>query len=226
MDIGKILPINMLQFHSIAVTAFAQNATILWCSETRSTAIVDPGGDLDRLTLFIREQNLRLEKILLTHGHVDHAGGAQILADALSIPIFGPHVDDQFWLDCLVEQAQRFGLREQVRNCKPTRTLSDGELMDIGKETLTVIHTPGHTPGHIVFFDPPSKLAIVGDVLFQGSIGRTDFPRGDHPTLIHSIRHKLFPLGDDVQFICGHGPMSTFGAERAHNPYVGDFAVL
>ena len=210
-----------LKYRVIPVTPFEQNCTLLWCTKTNKAAVVDPGGDLDRILAAAQEEGVTLEKILLTHAHIDHAGGTAELAKSAGLPIEGPHKDDNFWIQGLAMQAQMFGF-PAPEVFTPNRWLEDGDTVTVGNETLEVLHTPGHTPGHVVFFHRASKLAQVGDVLFNGSIGRTDFPKGDYNTLIHSIREKLFPLGDDVAFICGHGPMSTFGHEKATNPFVSD----
>jgi glyoxylase-like metal-dependent hydrolase (beta-lactamase superfamily II) len=210
-----------LKYRVIPVTPFEQNCTLLWCTETNKAAVVDPGGDLDRILAAAQEEGVTLEKILLTHAHIDHAGGTAELAKSAGLPIEGPHKDDNFWIQGLAMQAQMFGF-PAPEVFTPDRWLEDEDTVAVGNETLEVLHTPGHTPGHVVFFHRASKLAQVGDVLFNGSIGRTDFPKGDYNTLIHSIREKLFPLGDDVAFICGHGPMSTFGHEKATNPFVSD----
>ncbi len=210
---------TMLEFKIVPVTPFAQNCSILWCSETRKAAVVDPGGDIDRIEAAIAEAGVTVEKVLLTHGHIDHAGATAELARKLNVPIEGPQEEERFWIDQLAEQSRMFGF-PQVEDFTPDTWLNDGDQVTVGQVTLEVIHCPGHTPGHVVFFDPQSKLAIVGDVLFAGSIGRTDFPRGDHGALISAIKGKLLPLGDDIRFIPGHGPMSTFGAERRSNPYV------
>ncbi|MEC7432404.1 MBL fold metallo-hydrolase [Marinobacter sp. bablab_jr008] len=210
-----------LKYKIVPVTPFEQNCTLLWCTETHKAAVVDPGGDLDRILAAAEDEGVILEKILLTHAHIDHAGGTAELAKSAELPIEGPHKDDNFWIQGLAMQAQMFGF-PAPEVFTPNRWLEDGDTVTVGNETLEVLHTPGHTPGHVVFFHRGSKLAQVGDVLFNGSIGRTDFPKGDYNTLIHSIREKLFPLGDDVSFICGHGPMSTFGQERATNPFVSD----
>ncbi|MDR0564976.1 MAG: MBL fold metallo-hydrolase [Azoarcus sp.] len=212
-----------MDFRILPVTLFQQNCTFLWCEKTRRAAVIDPGGEVGHIRAAISKLGITVERILLTHGHVDHVCGAAELADAFSVPIEGPHKDDAFLIegDTLTRQCERFGM-PPVAGFTPARWLFDGDTVQVGDETLQVIHAPGHTPGHVVYFHAAAKLAQVGDVLFAGSIGRTDFPRGNHETLIHSIRKRLFPLGDDVTFIPGHGPMSTFGDERAGNPYVGD----
>ena len=205
------------------VTPFAQNAPIIFCSETNKCAFVDPGGDADFLLQIAKENNLIPEKILLTHGHADHAGAAMEIAQILNIKIEGPHKEDKFLLDSLQSQGEMFGM--QARNCVPNKWLEDGDTVTVGNSVLDVIFTPGHTPGHVIFFSNDSNLALVGDVIFRGSIGRTDLPRGNHQDLINSISKKLWPLGNDVEFICGHGPNSTFGNERASNPFVSDAAL-
>ena len=212
-----------MKFQIIPVTPFQQNCSLLWCGETMQGAVVDPGGDLDRILATAERLGVHIDKILLTHGHIDHAGGTAELAARLSLPVEGPQLEEKFWIDQLPQQGQMFGLGK-AEAFTPDRWLDEGDTVSFGNVTLSVLHCPGHTPGHVVFFDPVSKVAIVGDVLFQGSIGRTDFPRGSHPQLIAAIRGKLWPLGDDVSFIPGHGPMSTFGEERRHNPFVGDGA--
>lgn len=210
-----------LKYRVIPVTPFEQNCTLLWCTETMKSAVVDPGGNLERIRAAVEEEGVTLEKILLTHAHIDHAGGTAELAEASGLPIEGPHREDDFWIQGLPMQAQMFGF-PAPGIFTPNRWLKDGDTVTVGNEVLEVLHCPGHTPGHVVFFHRDSRLAQVGDVLFKGSIGRTDFPKGDYNTLIRSIREKLFALGDDVQFICGHGPMSTFGRERQTNPFVSD----
>jgi glyoxylase-like metal-dependent hydrolase (beta-lactamase superfamily II) len=205
------------------VTPFAQNAPIVFCTETNKCAFVDPGGDADFLLQIAKENNLIPEKILLTHGHADHAGAAMEIAQILNIKIEGPHKDDKFLLDSLQSQGEMFGM--QARNCMPDKWLEDGDSVTVGSSVLDVLFTPGHTPGHVIFYSNESNLALVGDVIFRGSIGRTDLPRGNHQDLIDSISKKLWPLGNDVEFICGHGPNSTFGNERASNPFVSDAAL-
>ena len=214
----------MIEYRIVPVTPFQQNCSVIWCTETRRAAVVDPGGDLDRITALVEELGVTVEKILITHGHLDHAGGTAGLASALGVPVEGPHPEDRFWIDGMEEQSRMFGVAG-ARTFTPDRWLGEGDTVTVGKASLQVIHAPGHTPGHVVFFDSGSRLAFVGDVIFAGSIGRTDFPRGDHATLIASIRDKLFPLGDEVAFVPGHGPVSTFGEERRGNPFVGDFAL-
>jgi hydroxyacylglutathione hydrolase len=208
------------QYLVIPVTGFEQNCTLLWCGATKCAVVVDPGGDVGRIRKAIADRGLALEKILVTHGHVDHAGGAQDLAEATGVPIWGPQRADAFWIEAMERQSQMFGL-PGARPFVPQRWLEDGERVEFGEVVLDVLHCPGHTPGHVVFVDRRARLAQVGDVLFRGSIGRTDFPGGNHEALLHSIRSKLWPLGDDIAFISGHGPMSTFGEERRSNPFVG-----
>lgn len=214
---------DIMKFKVIPVTPFEQNCTLLWCEETMQGAVVDPGGDIDRILAGAKQLGVSIVKILLTHGHIDHAGGTTELVGRLNIPVEGPQEADSFWIDQLPHQGRMFGLGPAAA-FTPDRWLEDGDTVSFGNVTLDVLFCPGHTPGHVVFFHAPSRLAIVGDVLFQGSIGRTDLPGGDHATLIKGIRSKLLPLGDDVAFIPGHGPMSTFGDERRHNPFVGDRA--
>jgi hydroxyacylglutathione hydrolase len=208
-----------MEHHIIPVTAFEQNSTLLWCKRTRRGAVVDPGGDIPRIMDAARAAGVTVDKILLTHGHIDHAGGAQALSEQWDIPIEGPHPDDEFLLTQLPDQASLFGF-PPCSACRPDRWLSHGDVIHFGQITLDVLHTPGHTPGHVAFFHPGSRLACVGDVLFAGSVGRTDFPRGDYDQLLRSINNTLLTLGDDVRFIPGHGPTSTFGYERRHNPFL------
>ena len=207
----------------IPVTPLQQNCTLLWCTATMRAAFVDPGGDLPRLKAALAQSGATIEKILLTHGHIDHCGSAGILAEELGVPIEGPHEEDRFWIERLEEDGGRYGVLG--RPFEPSRWLVDGDQVTVGNLTFDVRHCPGHTPGHVVFHHAESKLALVGDVLFQGSIGRTDFPRGNHQDLLRSITERLWPMGDDTTFVPGHGPMSTFGHERRTNPFVGD-AVL
>ena len=208
-----------MRYAIIPVTPFEQNCTVFWCEKTRQAAIIDPGGDVDRIVGLLEQEQLTPAKILVTHGHLDHAGGVAVLAELTGVPIEGPHEDDRFWIDGMPQQSKMFGV-PGVRSFTPDRWLKDGDTVRFGDVELDVLHCPGHTPGHVVFFHTAGRLAQVGDVLFQGSIGRTDFPRGDHDTLIRSIKERLFPLGDDVEFIPGHGPMSTFGDERRYNPFL------
>lgn len=203
------------------VTAFEQNCSLIICPVTRKAALVDPGGDIDALEALVSESGVSLEKLLITHGHVDHCGQAGILAKRLGVPIEGPHQDDDFWISQLDTRGATFGMTG-TQPFVPDRWLNDGDVVTVGEQRLDVVHCPGHTPGHVVFIHAQDRLAFVGDVLFAGSIGRTDFPRGNHADLIRSIREKLFPLGDDIHFVPGHGPMSTFGEERQTNPYVGE----
>jgi glyoxylase-like metal-dependent hydrolase (beta-lactamase superfamily II) len=210
----------MLTYLTIPVTPFAQNCSLVWDDQTQQAAIIDPGGDLDRLLNEVKSRGLKLEQIWLTHAHIDHAGGTGELARSLGIPIIGPHPGDQFWIDGLPQQSVMFGF-PRAEPFTPTRWLHDGDTVTLGGHTLNVRHCPGHTPGHVVFHSPELQRAFVGDVLFAGSIGRTDFPQGDHDTLIASITQRLWPMGDDTVFIPGHGPESTFGRERRTNPYVG-----
>ncbi len=204
----------------VPVTAFQQNCTLLWCTQTMRGAFVDPGGDLPRLEAAAAQHGVTIEKILLTHGHVDHCGQAGVLAKKLSVPIEGPHEADRFWIARLDDDGRQWQIPSE--SFEPDRWLDDGDTVTVGELTLSVRHTPGHTPGHVVFHHAPSRFAMVGDVLFRGSIGRTDFPMGDHATLIESIQTRLWPMGDDVAFVPGHGPTSTFGAERRSNPFVAD----
>jgi glyoxylase-like metal-dependent hydrolase (beta-lactamase superfamily II) len=209
----------MLNATVIPVTAFAQNCSIVWCERTRVGAVIDPGGDLDQVLAAVQENGVQLQKILLTHAHIDHAGGTAELARRLQLPIEGPHRGDQFWIDGLPEQARMFGLPACDR-FTPDRWLDEGDRVQVGEVEFEVRHCPGHTPGHVVFYSAADQVAFVGDVLFAGSIGRTDFPGGDYDTLIRAIRDKLLTLGDEVRFVPGHGPMSTFGEDRRSNPFL------
>lgn len=210
-----------MKYAVIPVTPFQQNCTLVWCEETKRAAVVDPGGDLDAILTVVERDGVQPEKILLTHGHIDHAGGTAELKRRLGVSVEGPHEDERFWIDQLPQQSRMFGF-PQAEAFTPDRWLRQGDTVIVGNGQLEVRHCPGHTPGHVIFFDAKARVAIVGDVLFAGSIGRTDFPRGDHDTLIASIRQQLWPLGDDVTFIPGHGPASTFGRERRSNPFVAD----
>ena len=207
----------------IPVTPLQQNCSLIWCTKTMKGALVDPGGDLGRLKEAVAKAGVTLEKLLVTHGHLDHCGQTGMLAEELGLPIEGPHEDDRFWIERLDEDGARWGM--VAKSFTPTRWLRHGDTVTVGELTLDVIHCPGHTPGHVVFFHAPSRFAIVGDVIFQGSIGRTDFPRGNHQDLINSITQRLWPLGEDVLFVPGHGPTSTFGQERKTNAFVSDYAL-
>ena len=208
-----------MNFSIITVTPFQQNCSLVWCERTRKAAVIDPGGDVERIEAAVEEAGVDLSMILATHAHLDHVGGVAELAEKYHIPVYGPHREDQFWIDALDAQAEMFGF-PPARPFTPDRWLDDGDEPRLGEEVFQVIHCPGHTPGHVVFFLPRARLAFVGDVLFAGSIGRTDFPRGDHAALLASIHDKLLPLGDEVRFVPGHGPMSTFGEERQSNPFL------
>lgn len=211
----------MLKAQIVPVTAFAQNCSIIWCDETMEGALVDPGGDVDKLLAQVEKLGVKLTKLILTHGHMDHAGGAADIAEKFGLPIVGPHEEDKFWLDQIEEHSAAYNM-PGLRCCVPDKWLNDGDTVTVGKVTLEVYHTPGHTPGHVILFDRAHRVAFVGDVLFKGSVGRTDFPRGDTQTLLDAIQQKLWPLGDDVTFVPGHGPLSTFGEERKSNPFVAD----
>jgi glyoxylase-like metal-dependent hydrolase (beta-lactamase superfamily II) len=203
----------------VPVTPFEQNCTIIWCEATRKAVVIDPGGDVPRIKEAIEKTGVSVEKIWLTHGHIDHVGGAAELRDALKVPIEGPHVADKFLLDNVVSSGARFGMTG-VRDFAPDRWLDEGDRVNIGELTFDILHCPGHSPGSVVYFNTELRFAHVGDVLFNGSVGRTDLPGGDHATLIASIRQKLLPLGDDVGFICGHGAGSSLGQERITNPFL------
>jgi hydroxyacylglutathione hydrolase len=202
----------------IPVTPFAQNCTLLWCEATRRGAVVDPGGDLARIREAVAKSGVAVEKIWLTHGHIDHAGGAAELGEILGVPIEGPHQADRFLLDSLAITGRAYGMG--ARNVKPARWLADGDVLEVGELRFEVLHCPGHSPGSVVLANAGQRFAIMGDVLFRGSIGRTDLPGADHQTLIRSIRDKVLPLGDEVAFVCGHGPTGTIGRERATNPFL------
>jgi len=205
----------------IPVTPFQQNCTLIWDDTTKVGAVVDPGGDLDRIEAAIREQGVRVEKILLTHGHVDHAAGADELRERLGVPIEGPHLADKFLLDSLPETAANYGIGEG-RAVTPDRWLDDGDAVTVGELGFDILHCPGHSPGSVVFVSRDARFALVGDVVFKGSVGRTDLPGGNHDQLIRAIKEKVLPLGDDIAFIPGHGPTSTLGEERLSNPFLQD----
>nr|WP_240530060.1 MBL fold metallo-hydrolase [Novosphingobium sp. PC22D] len=207
----------------VPVTPLEQNCSLIWCTKTGKAALVDPGGDLDQLKLALHKAGVTLEKVLVTHGHLDHCGLAGELAKEMGVPLEGPHEEDRFWIAQLDDDSQRWGI--EAHCFEPDRWLHNGDKVTVGELELDVYHCPGHTPGHVVFHHAPSKFAIVGDVLFRGSVGRTDFPRGDFQTLVDSITRRLWPLGEDTTFVPGHGPISTFGDERRSNPFVGDAAL-
>lgn len=204
----------------VPVTPFQQNCTLIWDEESKLGAVIDPGGDVDRIMDAISQTGINVEKILITHGHIDHAGGAEELKARLGVPIHGPHEADRGLIEGIERQAEMFGVAGQFRNAYPDLWLGEGDVVEIGGHSFAVFHCPGHAPGHVVFYNSAARFAHVGDVLFAGSVGRTDLPGGNHAALIASIRIKLLPLGDDVTFICGHGPGSTFGKERSSNPYL------
>lgn len=211
---------GQLQAGIISVTAFQQNCTILFDSEDKHGVLIDPGGDNDQVLHAIQSNGIIIDAIWITHGHVDHAAGAMDMKEALGVDIIGPHIADKFLLDSMEAKALQYGLQGDVRNCTPDRWLDDGDTVSFGSHVFEVLHCPGHAPGHVVFYNRTAKFAHVGDVLFNGSVGRTDLPGGDHETLISSIKNKLFPLGDDIGFICGHGPGGRFGEERRTNPFL------
>lgn len=210
-----------LQAVVIPVTPLQQNCSLFWCTKTMKGAFVDPGGEMDKLLAAAKDENVTIERILVTHGHSDHAGNVAAIARDLGIPVEGPHEDDLFWIERIPESGKRYGI-DRAEAFIPDRWLKNGDTVTVGELTLGVHHCPGHTPGHVVFVNRPAKVAFVGDVLFRGSIGRTDFPRGNHDQLLDSIRRRLWPFGDDITFVPGHGQTSTFGWERKTNPYVAD----
>lgn len=216
---------SKLDLRLIPVTPFQQNCSLLWDTETMEGVLVDPGGEADKLMEAAKELGVTIKEIWLTHGHLDHAGGAHDIREALSIPVIGPHKDDQFWMDDIEKHWAKYGHAGMGKNIVPDRYLEDGEVLSLGGVEFGVAHTPGHTPGHVVIYNQDLKIAFVGDVLFRGSIGRTDFPKSNHQQLLDSITSKLWPLGGDMRFVPGHGPMSTFGVERADNPFVGDAVI-
>ncbi|CAK0776703.1 hydroxyacylglutathione hydrolase GloC [Gammaproteobacteria bacterium] len=209
----------MFQYQTISVTSFEQNCSLVWCTETLEAALIDPGGDIPDLLAAVQAHGLTLKALWVTHAHIDHAGAVGTLARMLDLPIIGPHSGDQYWIDGLPQQSAMFGF-PSAEHFTPTRWLKDGDTVQIGHCMLDVVHCPGHTPGHVVFIEPSTRHAFVGDVLFAGSIGRTDFPGGNHADLINAIKGKLLPRGDDITFTPGHGPESTFGEERNFNPYL------
>ena len=204
----------------VNVTPFQQNCTLLWDDETKHGVVIDPGGDIDRIEAAISETGITVDTILLTHGHIDHAGGAEALKKKLGVKIVGPHKDDLDLLSNIEKQSEMFGVPGQFENAMPDKWLEEGDTVDVAGHMFEVLHCPGHAPGHVVFYNKPARFAHVGDVLFNGSIGRTDLPGGDHDALIRSIKEKLLPLGDEISFVCGHGPGSTFGDERRSNPFL------
>ncbi|ARP38555.1 MBL fold metallo-hydrolase [Vibrio syngnathi] len=210
-----------LKYQVVPVTSFSQNCSIVWCDETMEGIVVDPGGDVQQLAAIIEELGVKVVNLVLTHGHLDHVGGTVPLAEILKVNIVGPHKADNFWLQGLENQSQMFGF-PLCKAFEPNTWLEEGDKVTFGNQVIDVIHTPGHTPGHVVLFSEQARMAFVGDVLFNGAIGRTDFPQGDFNTLIASIKTKLWPLGSDVTFVPGHGPESTFGRERVSNPFVAD----
>lgn len=210
-----------MHFKIVPVTAFQQNCTFVRCDKTHEAAVIDPGGDLEQLLEIIKTNNYQIKKILLTHGHIDHVGATAPLSRALDVPVIGPHPEDLFWIEQAEQQSSMLGL-PPVEFFTPTQWLDDEQQVSVGELKFDVIHCPGHTPGHVVFYNKEAGWAQVGDVIFAGSIGRTDFPKGNLDQLTHSIREKLFPLGDNIEFVPGHGPMSTFGQERKTNPFVAD----
>ncbi len=214
-------PQPRLNVRIIPVTPLQQNCSLIWDNETKEAVFVDPGGDVEQLEGALQHFGLTLKEMWLTHGHLDHAGGAQTLRETTGAPVIGPHRDDQFWLDGIEEQARQYGI-PGLRSVVPDRYLTEDDTLSIAGLDFSIAHCPGHTPGHVVIYNREAKLAFVGDVLFQGSIGRTDFPRGNHQDLLDSITQKLWPLGDEMRFVPGHGPMSTFGQERRTNQFVAD----
>jgi glyoxylase-like metal-dependent hydrolase (beta-lactamase superfamily II) len=210
-----------MRYAILPVTPFEQNCTVFWCEITGEAVVLDPGGEIPRIRTFLAKENLKLVAILITHGHIDHVGGVADLLEVEPVPVWGPQAADRFWIEQLATQSRVFGFAE-ARVFEPARWLEEGDTVSFGRETLNVLHCPGHTPGHVVFYHPGTKLLHAGDVLFKGAIGRTDFPRSDTKALLDSIKEKLFPLGDEVSVITGHGPMTTLGDERRFNPFVGE----
>ncbi|MEZ5946566.1 MAG: MBL fold metallo-hydrolase [Hyphomonas sp.] len=213
-----------LEIRIIPVTPLQQNTSMIWSTETMEGVFVDPGGEVDRLMAVAKDHGVKIVAVWLTHGHLDHAGAATAVSERTGCPIIGPHKDDQWLLDEIEAQGAKYGIRDG-KNVKPDRYLREGDVLELAGNKFHVVHTPGHTPGHVVIYSKEGHLAFVGDVLFRGSIGRTDFPRGNHQQLIDSIVQKLWPLGSEMRFVPGHGPLSTFGQERQDNPYVADHVV-
>ncbi len=211
-----------LDLRLLPVTPFAQNCSLLYDKVSMQGVLVDPGGEADRLMSECEALGVTIAEIWLTHGHLDHAGGARDIRDKLGVEVIGPHKDDQFWMDTIEESWEKYGHKGMGKNIVPDRYLEDGEVLKLADVEFKVLHTPGHTPGHVVIYNQELKIAFVGDVLFRGSIGRTDFPKGNHQQLLSSITQKLWPLGGDMRFVPGHGPMSTFGQERQDNAFVAD----
>ncbi len=211
---------GMLQAGIIPVTPFQQNCTVFFDQDTKEGVIVDPGGDVETILQVVHENGIRLKEIWITHGHIDHAGGADELRERLGISVIGPHRDDEMLLSRLEVQAQKYGMTGNVRNLVPDQWLEEGETVSFGEHQFEVFHCPGHAPGHVIYFNRKMGFAHLGDVLFQGSVGRTDLPGGDHATLMKSIKEKVLPLGDEVGFICGHGPGGRIGEERRTNPFI------
>ncbi|CCM76639.1 MBL fold metallo-hydrolase [Rhizobium mesoamericanum] len=211
---------GMLQAGIIPVTPFQQNCTILFDAETKEGVVVDPGGDVPTILEAIKSNGFNIKEIWLTHGHLDHAGGAKELKEALGVDVVGPNEDDLPLLQRIEVQSQKYGLPPGMQNVVPDRWLKDGDKVSFGNHEFEVYHTPGHAPGHVIYFNRPQNFAHLGDVLFSGSIGRTDLPGGNHQQLLESIRDKVLPLGDDVGFICGHGPGGRIGDERRTNPFL------
>lgn len=212
-------PEDRLKAAIVHVTPFEQNCSLIWDEATKRGAVVDPGGDVGRIEAAIAQVGLTVEKIVLTHGHLDHVGGAAELKEKLGVQIEGPHIADKFLMDGVEDQAAKYGL-SGMRNATSDRWMEEGQTLTIGGHDFEIFHCPGHSPGSLVYVNRPNRFAIVGDVIFRGSIGRTDFPYGDHDALIHAIKTKLFPLGDEIAFICGHGSMGQFGMERQSNPFL------
>ena len=208
-----------MAYCTLPVTAFEQNCSIAWCDHTREAVIIDPGGDEEKIHAAVSREGVRPVMVALTHGHLDHVGATAVVARHYGIPVVGPHPDDRFWIDALQQQVQMFGF-PPVENFMPDRWLQAGDRLEYGDRVMEVLHCPGHTPGHLVFYDPAGKVAFVGDVIFRGSIGRTDFPKGNHQQLLNSIRSQIFTLGPDVELVPGHGPNTSVGVEKASNPFV------